>query len=258
MLFSDLDRTLIYSKVFYSDFDGAMVPVETKEGKFTSHTTSGALIKLISFREAFFLVPVTARTLEQALRVHFIRDQFPEFMVCESGKEIYINGELDTVWESHLRSQLEISRRSREHAYNHISQEFSSYFGCNFYPINESMIMTKIENLNHYHEGYVKSMIPFADSLGCDLILQEKKLYLFPKEITKGNAVKYLIERESPRLSVSSGDAQMDYSMFSSTTHHIAPMHHTITGDIKVTTGRRSLDAAEDIIDYAYQILAYN
>lgn len=58
------------------------------------------LLKKVEF------VPCTMRNLSQTLRVDFIKEYNPKYIICTNGAEIYIDGKLDMTWDAYIKSLL--------------------------------------------------------------------------------------------------------------------------------------------------------
>ena len=95
-LFSDLDRTLIFSHRV--ELPGEKLPVELLEGRVQSYMTRRTLAYL---QEATWLrlIPVTMRSLEQYQRISVFQTLLPcrYALICNGGV-LLADGEADPVW----------------------------------------------------------------------------------------------------------------------------------------------------------------
>ena len=70
LYFSDLDRTLIYSKKFLKE-DLKEVPIEKYEGEYISFMTEKSINLLREINEKNIFIPCTTRSIEQYERIDF-------------------------------------------------------------------------------------------------------------------------------------------------------------------------------------------
>lgn len=251
MFFSDLDRTLIYSKRFKLPTGDEVVPVEAKNGIVISYMTAPAFKALMELKEQDMFVPVTARKWDEIMRIGFIKAQAPEWMICEAGRSIYHRGRRYEAWDQIISDTMQNALpQVHELAYERFRTLMES-IGYPAWSINEYMLMTKVEGWTEKLKKQVEQEKGWFHNHGCSLLIQERKVYLFPISITKANAVKYLINLLQLERSVSSGDADMDYEMFRETQSYIAPRHHTICEGVYSVTEQSGINAAEEIIAFA-------
>jgi hydroxymethylpyrimidine pyrophosphatase-like HAD family hydrolase len=250
MFFSDLDRTLIYSKRFAKSMEHELVLVEQKEGRDISYMTPDAFDTLRQLRMNAIFVPVTARKWDEICRVNFVVNDLPEWIVCEAGRTIYHFGEREREWDEHILHLMRAYESNHQEAIQRFFRDMQA-LGFPAWHINEQMVMTKVEGLEKDKWDELFSQVSWYQERGINLLIQERKVYLIPELITKGSAVRYLIEKLQPLVTVSAGDAEMDADMFVETTHHIAPKHHTISDRNINISEQAGLNAAEDILAFA-------
>ncbi|MFF2531503.1 hypothetical protein ACFVS2_21585 [Brevibacillus sp. NPDC058079] len=251
MFFSDLDRTLIYSKRFVEGIDTPLVLVEEKDGREISYMTPASYISLQEMRSLTTFVPVTARKWEEAMRISFIKNDPPEILVCEAGRSIFRNGRRDVFWDAHIYHLMEANQEDRKEAMERFFVEMKA-LGYPAWSINEYMVMTKVDGWTKDQKERVSDMYSWFYERGCLLLIQGRKVYLIPQGISKASAIRYLIQLYNPLITVSSGDAEMDASMFAVTSDGIAPLHHTISLLPKCSITQQSgIYASEEIIAYA-------
>lgn len=255
MFFTDLDRTIIYSKRFIKGIDEPLVVVEMKEGREISYMTKRSISLLEEIRSCTQFIPVTARKWDEIMRIDFIANDVPAVMVCEAGRSIYLNGKRDTSWDEHIHQMMDSRSQNINIAFERFKTEMNK-LGYPAWEINEYMWMTKVEGWKEEVRSYVEEMTDWFSEKDCLLQIQERKVYLIPTKISKGAAVRYLLDRYQPEKSLSSGDAEMDRGMFEQTLYQVAPKHHTIscTDSVMVTTAT-GLYAGEEILSIAKEKL---
>ena len=182
---SDLDKTLIYTK--YPN----EICVEYKDGKPISYMTEKGLSLMKKILTKSIFIPCTMRNLEQTMRINFIKEYNPKFIICQNGANIYINGKLDLEWAEYISQfiktdELEFMKKGIE---------------LLNMPIDRIKI---IEGIN--------IEIKFPDSSMCTSFLNlikcqafewyqvihakgRRKINIFHKKINKKYAVEYLIKK---------------------------------------------------------------
>lgn len=251
MFFSDLDRTLIYSKRFKVSNQDDLVAVEQKDGRFISYMTPIAYRSLMELKDKNLFVPVTARKWDEIMRIGFIRDEIPEWIICEAGRSIYYKGKRYEPWDHEIEKTMKHGIPKVDNVAYQKFRYLMERIGYPAWSINEYMWMTKVEGWTNDLRDVVQNEIGWFINHGCSLLIQERKVYLTPLSITKAKAVKYLIRELQPEKTVSSGDAEMDYEMFRETHSYIAPKHHTICQNVYSVTEYSGIQAAEEIILFA-------
>lgn len=256
LFFTDLDRTIIFSKRFVDDDTEKLIPVERNGERIISYMTPEAhnLLRIIHKHSAF--IPVTARKLDEILRIGFVKDMLPEWMICESGRVIYHKGERLAEWDDIIESNTVSLGESVALAQKLFRQILEEKHDCRVWNINDEMIMAKTDGLPEEAFNDLREREEQFRKYGCILFLQQRKAYLIPSFISKANAVKYLTQKLNLRTTVSAGDADMDAGMFEVTTHSVAPAHHTIQSRLNTVTMSTGLEAGESILEYALEKLA--
>lgn len=251
MFFTDLDRTIIFSKRFVNDKNrDSLILVEEKEGRSISFMNSTAFQLLKKIRKNRSFVPVTARKYEEIMRISFIREDVPEWMICESGRAIYHRGKRLTEWDTMLEKNLNVMQDSIKEAHSKFNDLFKQKYKTRTWHINQEMVMGKTEGLSQEQLVELESSTDWFEKKGCLLHIQQRKVYLIPRPISKANAIAFLIQKLKPVCTISAGDADMDAGMFEKTTYAFAPRHHTIQtmpSHVGISKGN-GVDAGEHIL----------
>lgn len=233
-----------------------VTPVESnKDGKDISHMSLQAFEQLQELRTKTSFVPVTARKWDEIMRISFIEQDLPKWMICESGRVIYQEGERHTKWDLFQSQLLDQYRKHIKECQQWFFYLLQEKFGVKAWHINKDMVMARTDKLTDEQVALLKEYENWFRKRGCILYTQQRKAYLIPQTITKGNAIRYLIELLQPRLTVSAGDSDMDASMFKETDYAIIPKHHTVQQPIGFVTTEEGMKAGEQILWFAQQKL---
>ena len=238
-LFTDLDNTLIYSSRRNISLD--MICIERNNDKEISYITKRSLDYINKHAD---IIPLTTRSLRQYNRI-----QLPKFntILLSNGGILLNNGVIDESW---YNESLDYAKRCINDlmlAKRFLEGSVDTYFEVRF--VDELFIFTKVHNVEN-------NMIRLKSILDCnnvDIFNQRDKIYIFPKELSKGNAIKRLKQRRKLGYIFSAGDAPLDFSM-------IQESDLFITSNISCDSGFDNIVCIssniffDDVIDYVERV----
>ncbi|PAE24531.1 HAD family hydrolase [Bacillus sp. 7894-2] len=239
MFASDLDRTLIYSNKALADFGQSaesLIDVERKDGREIAFMSNQALRLLKEISAQMLFVPVTTRTYEQFKRIFIFEDAFNiPYTVTSNGANIHYHGKPLEEWSSIVQKRLktecalleEVMGRSQSLELNGKIKMAENLF---FYYILEEKLTAEAK----------KAIAGLAESFGWRISHQGRKLYFMPNPICKGEAVKFIQEREDIKMVFGAGDSMLDHDFLKFCDFAYVPNH----GEL----------AAEKSIPYPYLI----
>lgn len=198
-LFSDLDGTLIFSAKRKQVGD---IIIERKNGEPISCITAR---QAELFAQLENVIPVTTRSIEQYRRIEFAKFGFePEYALCVNGGTLLVNGEPDGEWSRWSRSIFEDCAdelsRFRELLERDIRRTFEVRLVDGLFLFTKSSDSS--ETLKYLGEGKT-----------CECYFTGEKVYVIPRKLNKGAAVKRLAERLGLSEFAAAGDSLMDISM---------------------------------------------
>ena len=198
-LFSDLDGTLIFSAARKQVGD---IVIERKDGREISCMTER---QSELFPRLTNVIPVTTRSVEQYRRIEFARVGFePRYALCANGGILLVDGEPDAEWSERSADIF----RECEAELSHFRKRLESDPDRNFEVrlVDGLFLFTKSsepsETLRYLGEGEL-----------CESFFTGEKVYVIPKKLNKGAAVKRLAERLGLAEFAAAGDSLMDISM---------------------------------------------
>jgi predicted mannosyl-3-phosphoglycerate phosphatase (HAD superfamily) len=199
-----LDNTLIYS---YKAAKAGDICVEVKDGKDLSFMPPEAYTLLKEVASNMMLVPVTTRSLEQYRRINL--GVQPKYAVVAHGAVLLVDGQIDEAWAA----------------------ESKALISAPLPVLTESEWIYDIRYVDNYFlfakspqpGEAVERLITMIYTECFDACFVHNKVYVFPKSLTKGIAIKRLRERLQPDAVISAGDSMLDVPMLTAADIAIAP-----------------------------------
>ena len=228
--FSDLDNTLIYSH--RTPIEDSKVLVERLNGKEQSYMTAFAFSFLQS-ADWLSIIPVTTRSQEQYQRLVFPESfRIKYALICNGGK-LLIDGIEDYEWSVSTLNMVHDDLPDLEWLSIKLKDLCRSDVHC-----PES----------YYH--YVKTESPekictiLKSEYQKDNIIIEhdhSKVYLFPRSVNKGEAVRRFLNRFETLISIGAGDSSIDVPLLNVVNYPLAAISicsNIQNPDVKPLTGR--------------------
>lgn len=243
ILFTDLDNTLIYS--YKHAIGSAKRCAEIYQGREISFLTEKSFRLLIRVQKLALIVPVTTRTVGQYARVN-LGIQTPAYALACNGGVLLANGREDVSWflESQkliagCREQLALGKRLMEGDRNRCFEVRD---------IRGLFLFTKSERPKESAEFLKEGL----DGELVDVFWNGGKVYIVPKALNKGAAVRRLCDRLRPELTAAAGDSVFDVPMIRAADFGIAP--EGLCGELgegeRVTYVREGTVFAEEMLEW--------
>lgn len=199
ILFSDLDGTLIFSAKRKQVGD---IVIERKDGKPVSCVTAR---QAELFPRLENVIPVTTRSIEQYRRIEFAKFGFePEYALCVNGGTLLVNGEPDADWSRWSRSIFE-----------DCADELSRFRELLERDARRTFEVRLVDGLFLFTKSFepAETLKNLGESSSCECFFTGEKIYVIPKNLNKGAAVKRLAKRLGLSEFAAAGDSLMDISM---------------------------------------------
>ncbi|MBP2241260.1 hydroxymethylpyrimidine pyrophosphatase-like HAD family hydrolase [Cytobacillus eiseniae] len=254
MFASDLDRTLIYSKraliELNEQMDEKLIGVEKKDGREVAFMTIHAYTLLKELANQLLFVPVTTRTHEQYSRIFIFTKQIPlTYAITSNGANIVHNGVSLKEW-----------RHLVDYRLKHECMSFVEMIDA-IASFQIKGVLKKVENLFFYYildeelSIETKKLLQLmAEANGWRISIQGRKLYLMPVPVCKGEAVKFIKEREGIHHIFGAGDSLLDDDFLKICDQSYIPSHgELINSHINCNhykqTQNKGVMAGEEIIE---------
>ncbi|MEY8321115.1 HAD hydrolase family protein [Lachnospiraceae bacterium 46-61] len=202
---SDLDNTLIFSYKKKNQCQQKMICVEKKEGKELSYMTQKAYNTLQKLYQKIIFVPITTRSIEQYQRIQFF-DKI-EYVLTTNGGILLKNNNIDKIWLEETKKLILPSEKELQKAIYLLKKDNNICFEIRI--VDDIFVYTKSlqpqKTANNIIQKLDLNQI-FVDTNG-------EKIYVFPKILNKGFALKRLKNLLHCKKIFSAGDSRFDISM---------------------------------------------
>jgi len=221
---SDLDKTLIHFQ--RSDIPmGGLVETERTSHGFSVMSAS-AYNNLRYIQEETLFVPTTTRSMKQYGRIKQFKENPPKYAVLCNGGKIFTNGTYLSEWDDYVAERSKSCSTKEE-----VFATFERHFRSELLPE-----MQFTDDLFWYLK-----LVETADvSLFQDLVMEDirklgwvpyvqgKKVFALPAHIDKGEAIRFLIDKENINFTIAAGDSTMDDTLLKVADLGIVPAHGEI------------------------------
>lgn len=206
IFFSDLDSTLLYDKREFIDLP-ASYPMVLAEHTEDYTTFISAYVHDFLQANQGLLVPVTARSLRMYHNVHlsYVRDA--EWAVVENGMTILHHGVIDEGWKTVIESRMEEVSQNREITgfFNSHAEDYKSY-------VDGYLVGAFSTQELRVQPGLLKELRELALRHDYTLSAQGRLTFVMHNSVSKGSAVRYLLDRLRPISTFGAGDSFFDLS----------------------------------------------
>lgn len=213
---SDLDNTLIYS--YKRNIGSQKKCVEIYNKRDVSFMTLHSLELLKSIKDNICFVPTTTRSIEQYKRIVFDNHWSPKFALVCNGGILLINNEIDTKWYNKSLDMIKDCVSILEQSIVILENDNNRSFEVR--NISGLFVFTKSENIPETLHNLKKQL-----NLNLvDVFNNGSKVYVIPKIINKGNAVKRLKKKLNANYTIAAGDSEFDIPMLKEADLSFAPL----------------------------------
>ena len=211
---TDLDNTLIY--YYKHDIGKDIRCVEIYHDREISFITTETYRLLRELKEKMLIVPTTTRTIEQYERIDFGIGKFRYALVCNGGV-LLENGKENWNWYWQSRNLVQECQKELERSRYLLQNDPDRSFEVR--NIRDLFVFTKSEN----PQSTVAMLKENLNTEILDIFRNRIKVYVVPKQLSKGKAVQRFKEFIGADTVISAGDSEFDVSMLNVSDIAIAP-----------------------------------
>ncbi|MGL4990471.1 MAG: HAD family hydrolase [Sarcina sp.] len=236
---TDLDRTIIHAK------NKGFKCVESDNEKEITYMTRNSYYKFLEIlkNKNLIFIPCTMRNKKQTLRIDFIKNYNPDYMICTNGAQIYNKGILDETWEAKIREL--IKKKDIKKQIDYIK---GLDIRCQEIRNIEDFYIT-IKCLDKEDANFTYNVLKDKFEASIKIMKIGVKIFIINKNINKIYAVDYLINKVGIKKLVTSGDSEADKE-FTTRGKAILPKHASFSHENACITKQEGIYATECIIDY--------
>lgn len=217
---TDLDNTLIHSYKRADENTEICVELYT-DGKKLSYMTQKAYEHLNSLKSysQLNIIPVTTRSVEQYQRIHLFKGEnpYPEYAVTSNGGILLVNNVSDEKWYNESLELIADSMTQLEKARKILDGHYATQFEARL--VDGLFVFTKSDNIEEITDILSRSL----DLENVFILNNGEKIYVVPKILSKGTAIKRLKEKFKPNITIGAGDSAFDIPMLSEADISIIP-----------------------------------
>lgn len=240
---SDLDNTLIYS--YRHDIGKDKICVEIYEEREVSFMTKKSYELLKFLPENMVFVPTTTRTIEQYNRID-LGIGIPKYALVCNGGVLLEEGRENEKWYKVSLELVSDCMKELKKAEIYFEHDKNRTFEVR--NIKGLFVFTKSS------EPYktVETLKELLNMTLVDVFYNGVKVYVVPKKLSKGEAVKRLRKYLGAEMVIAAGDSEFDVSMFGEADIAIAPEElleqHPIQKNVVCATAQTVF--SDTILDY--------
>lgn len=247
---TDLDNTLIYS--YKHEIGSPKTCVEIYQGREISFMTetSHKLLGQLCSKPEVLVVPTTTRTLEQYQRIE-LGIGVPEYaLVCNGGVLLH-HGKEDDVWYRESLNLIADAQDELHRAEQLLKEDSNRCFEVR--NIRSLFLFTK-SNEPAASVAFLKEHLNLSV---VEVFYNGIKVYVLPKTLDKGSAVKRFRKRVPAETVYAAGDSAFDVPMLRAADIGMAPENLSGQYDLPQVEDFRKRMAKEDKRIFSEQMLEY-
>lgn len=210
----DLDNTLIFS--YKHDIGIRKQCVETYQGRKVSFITEDTAELLEQIKDKLWLVPTTTRTIEQYQRINF--SFTPRYALTCNGGVLLVNGKEEMTWYKKSKDLVMDCQKELSKAETILEQDI--YRNFEIRNIKELFLFTK----SMQPQLSVENLKSTLDNKLLDISYNGQKVYIIPKNLNKGMAIKRFREWFGADEVIAAGDSEFDIPMLREADIGLAPI----------------------------------
>ena len=251
LFFSDLDRTLIYSKKFIKDRD-KLYCIEVLDGKEISYISKNTvkLLKEISKDNKF--IPTTTRSIEQFSRIKFNEHGINfQYSITTNGGVILYNGKPLEIWSNIVKKRLK-ECNSLLSTMSFFNEKYGELEGILKVRSVDEMFFYLVVDLERFDVRKIETFKKELEAFNWNFYISGRKIYFLPKILTKENAIDFLMNYLNEKEFCAMGDSSMDLNMLKKSNRAFVPAKSAIEHEMKNTTDfiskNEGFEGTEEII----------
>jgi hydroxymethylpyrimidine pyrophosphatase-like HAD family hydrolase len=230
LIATDLDRTLIYSRRFFTNALPEGQCVEIYNGEGISFITREAALALRCLAAGHLVVPTTTRTIAQYERIRLPGGPY-RYAITSNGGNILVDGTPDQTWTAAVANRIQTSGASLDTIATALTRRLDTSWALTF-RVADDLFCYLVVDETTMPASFVTHWRHWCQLRGWDVSQQGRKVYTMPQTLCKSYAVEELYTRlldigELPPYApvLAAGDGVLDARMLENAAAAIRPAH---------------------------------
>lgn len=233
VVFSDLDRSIIYSKKFISEKND-LLDIEIYNGENISYISKKTIELIEKIKSNSYFIPTTTRTIEQFKRIDFKKYKIDfKYAITSNGGHILIDGEIDKSYKLFVNDKLNESATIEE-AIN-LFYKYDIVEGVKKFKVAEDIFFYLVVDMEKIDMKRLDVFAKNLEDLKWKTYTSGRKIYFLPNELKKSTAVNYICEKFGYKNTFSIGDSTMDEDMLDFCKYSYILKHGDLINNLKNT-----------------------
>lgn len=254
-IFSDLDRTLIFSlSARGDDVTAPLRCVEEYAGRPLSFLTERAAAALEAATNP--VLPVTTRTVLQYRRVR-LPGPPPPWAVCTNGARVLVDGVEHAGWTREVTDRLESAGASHPEMLAVLRAQAAAVGEETVLRVHEAegVFGYAIVDRSRLPDSWVEDLSGRAAEAAWRVSVQGRKLYCVPAALTKSAAAAWIAVQTGAERWIAAGDSLLDRDLLEAAERAVMPVHGELaksgwTADHVTVAPGHGVVAGEWIVDW--------
>ena len=211
VVFSDLDRSIIYSKRFLGK-DKSKLEIEIYKNENISYISKKTVKLIKQLQKNIEFIPTTTRNIEQFKRIEFSKYDIDfKYAITSNGGNILVNGQIDSEYKDYINQKLKNSIHIDE--IMKLLEEYKNIKGIKKIRKADNIFAYIVVDNKIFDLKYIELFINKIKDLNWETYINGTKIYFLPQELKKSTAIKYICDKFGYKNTFAIGDSIMDKDM---------------------------------------------
>lgn len=211
VVFSDLDRSIIYSKRFLGE-DKSELEIEIYKNENISYISKKTVELIKQIKAKIEFIPTSTRSIEQFKRIEFSKYDIDfKYAITSNGGNILVNGQIDSEYKDYINQKLKNSIHIDE--IMKLLKEYKNINGIKKIRKADNIFVYIVVDNKIFDLKYIELFINKIKDLNWETYINGTKIYFLPKELKKSTAIKYICDKFNYKNTFAIGDSIMDKDM---------------------------------------------
>lgn len=211
IVFSDLDRSIIYSKRFFEN-DNSELEIELYNGENISYISKKTIELIKKIKQSSYFIPTTTRTIDQFKRISFSRYGLDfKYAITSNGGNILVDKEIDKEYELFIKEKLKLSSHIEDII--ELLEKYKKIDGIKKIRKAEELFLYIVVDKSTFDFKSIEPFVKQIKHLNWDTYINSTKVYFVPSALKKSTAIKYICNKFKCEETCAIGDSIMDKDM---------------------------------------------